>query len=787
MPNNLAVSAVHFAATLACFVVTAVVVIGAQDRKTGRIVALGAFTIGMWNAQLSFLTIPSLALEHPSIVSLLRCFGIFLPATVFHGVVALTDSNRLPWAALVWLVYAVAVVNCGLLANGLLVEGLVVYPWGAMSRPGPYYPLFVISVLASFGGSIALVVRTMMSVESPILLLRTRYLLLGIVPAMALGVLNFLPNYGVSVMPLGSVGALVYVAVMAYGALHHRLLEMNALVIRLGAVAFALLAVAVPLTTLVLWAQRRMMGEVLLLPAATSIGSILVGIGAYSWLRRLFCQAIERSLFPARYEARRAIAEFSREVVELTNRDQLGMRLVESLARGLGLVGAALYVRREDGSYGRDAAHGEPASPPSLQAVPECTTGEGAEPDPEWELCVPLGGDDAEVGFIALGPKRSGAAIDDLDTTLLNVVASQVAVALRNIETLRQVERQKDAIAAQKREIEELQARVQAENTVLREEVRSISGFDEILGDSPALGLVRDLVLRVAPSDVSVLITGETGTGKELIARSLHKQSRRAAGPLISVNCPAIPAGVAEAELFGSERGAFTGAVESRIGRFEMAEGGTLFLDEVAELPLEIQAKLLRVLEEREIQRLGSARSRRIDVRVVAATNRNLHAMIQEGRFRSDLFHRLAGMELCVPPLRQRTGDMAILAPHFLERAARLNQKPARALSPTALRILECYSWPGNVRELQNVIERAVLLCDGALIAPEHLGDLSVTHSEETPLALSVRDEKARRIEEALEASGGNQAEAARRLGVAPSNLGRMIRRMGLKTPRSLQ
>jgi transcriptional regulator with GAF, ATPase, and Fis domain len=200
-----------------------------------------------------------------------------------------------------------------------------------------------------------------------------------------------------------------------------------------------------------------------------------------------------------------------------------------------------------------------------------------------------------------------------------------------------------------------------------------------------------------------------------------------------------------------------------------------------------VQVKLLRVLQEHEVQRLGSGRTRKIDVRLVAATNRDLHELASAGLFRMDLYHRLAGVVAKVPPLRQRIADVEILAPYFLERATRANQKSVTGISNAALRLLLSYSWPGNVRELQNVIERAVLLCDGALIAPEHLGDLSVTNSEETPLALSVRDEKARRIEEALEASGGNQAEAARRLGVAPSNLGRMIRRMGLKTPRSLQ
>jgi len=228
-------------------------------------------------------------------------------------------------------------------------------------------------------------------------------------------------------------------------------------------------------------------------------------------------------------------------------------------------------------------------------------------------------------------------------------------------------------------------------------------------------------VARVAPTSASVLITGETGTGKELVAQGVHALSPRHAGPFVCVNCGAIPSGIAEAALFGHERGAFTGAIESRSGHFEAAHGGTIFLDELAELTPELQVKLLRVLQEREVQRVGSHKSRLIDVRVVAATNRNLTEALRTGRFREDLYYRIATVEVELPALRERSDDVPALAMHLLGRACREFGRPVRGFTPAAVEALCRHSWPGNVRELRNVIERAVLLTEGDLIDVEQL------------------------------------------------------------------
>ena len=249
--------------------------------------------------------------------------------------------------------------------------------------------------------------------------------------------------------------------------------------------------------------------------------------------------------------------------------------------------------------------------------------------------------------------------------------------------------------------------------------------FDDIVGSSPALRAVLSRVMKVAPTDSTVLVSGETGTGKELIVRAIHKASRRSSRPLIGVNCAAIPASLIATELFGHERGAFTGALQRRRGRFELAAGGTLFLDEVGELPMETQIALLRVLQEREFERVGGATAIPADVRVVAATNRNLETAIAAGTFRSDLYYRLNVFPIEVPPLRGRREDIRALVGVFVDRYARRAGKTIRRIGGRALTLLETYAWPGNIRELQNVVERAVILCESDVFSIEE-GCLSV-------------------------------------------------------------
>jgi formate hydrogenlyase transcriptional activator len=259
---------------------------------------------------------------------------------------------------------------------------------------------------------------------------------------------------------------------------------------------------------------------------------------------------------------------------------------------------------------------------------------------------------------------------------------------------------------------EHAQERLQHESVALRGKIDKASMFEEIVGTSAALQGVLSLVSKVAPTDASVLITGETGTGKELVARAIHRRSQRSSKPFVTVNCAAIPRDLIASELFGHEKGSFTGAVQRRLGRFEMAEGGTIFLDEVGELPKETQIALLRVLQEREFERVGGTRSIQTNVRVVAATNRDLRAAIAAGTFRSDLFYRLNVFPIEVPPLRERQEDIPVLAEYFINCCARNVGKNIRGINKKSLDLLQSYPWPGNIRELQNVIERSVIMCE---------------------------------------------------------------------------
>jgi PAS domain S-box-containing protein len=261
-------------------------------------------------------------------------------------------------------------------------------------------------------------------------------------------------------------------------------------------------------------------------------------------------------------------------------------------------------------------------------------------------------------------------------------------------------------------EIKTLRDQLFRENIALRDEIDKASMFEEIVGVSPALNAVLARVAKVAPTDSTVLVTGETGTGKELIARAIHKRSRRSARAFVSVNCAAVPRDLIASELFGHEKGAFTGATQRRLGRFELAEGGTIFLDEIGELPLETQIALLRVLQEREFERVGGGQPIRAEVRVIAATNRDLEAAIAAGTFRSDLFYRLHVFPVEIPPLCERKDDIPLLVEYFIDRFARKAGKNIRRINKRSLELLQAYPWPGNIRELQNIIERSVIVCE---------------------------------------------------------------------------
>src|SRR3954469_18744988 len=330
--------------------------------------------------------------------------------------------------------------------------------------------------------------------------------------------------------------------------------------------------------------------------------------------------------------------------------------------------------------------------------------------------------------------------------------------------------------------------KLQLENAALREEIDQTSMFEEIVGTSPALRAVLTRISKVAPSDSTVLITGETGTGKELVARAIHRRSPRASRAFIAVNCAAIPRDLIASELFGHEKGAFTGALQRRLGRFGVADGGTIFLDEVGELASDTQVALLRVLQEREFERVGGQHPIRVDVRVVAATNRDLTEAVADGTFRQDLFYRLNVFPLDMPPLRERQEDIAVLVEYFINRYARKAGKTIRRVSKRTLDRLKSYPWPGNVRELQNVIERSVIVSDSDEFTVDESW-LSTRPAVGSRLGISgalASHEKAL-IEDALRATEGRvfgPSGAAERLGIPRSTLESKIRTLKINKGR---
>jgi formate hydrogenlyase transcriptional activator len=396
-------------------------------------------------------------------------------------------------------------------------------------------------------------------------------------------------------------------------------------------------------------------------------------------------------------------------------------------------------------------------------------------------LCLlPLISRNRAIGVLVLGRLRDDAFTEG-DVYFLSQIASQVALAVENALAYSQ--------------IQELKEQLSKEKLYLEDEIRSELNFAQIIGSSPALRRVLKQVETVASTDSTVLIYGETGTGKELIARAIHDLSPRRSKPFVKLNCAAIPTGLLESELFGHEKGAFTGAIAQRIGRFEVADSGTIFLDEIGEIPIELQTKLLRVLQEREFERLGSSKTLRTDARLIAATNRNLEAMVAEQEFRSDLFFRINVFPVHVPPLRERKEDIPLLIRHFTQQFSRRMNKMIDTVPSATMDALCQYQWPGNIRELQNMIERAVIISTGSVlnldIADLKLHPASFSEKKGTTLDSktngSLRDAlentERQRILEALERSDwvvAGPRGAAGQLGMKRSTLQQRIRKLGI-------
>jgi formate hydrogenlyase transcriptional activator len=386
---------------------------------------------------------------------------------------------------------------------------------------------------------------------------------------------------------------------------------------------------------------------------------------------------------------------------------------------------------------------------------------------------VPLLSHDRLLGSLNAG-RFADAAFTTEEVELLQQVAQQVAIAVEN--------------SVAYRKIAELKEQLSKEKLYLEEEIRTNYNFEEIVGESVRLKQALQKVEIVAPTDSTVLIQGETGTGKELIARAIHNLSGRRERTFVKLNCAAIPTGLLESELFGHERGAFTGAIAQKVGRFELANGGTLFLDEVGDIPLELQSKFLRVLQEQEFERLGATRTTRVDVRLVAATNRDLTAMVADKQFRSDLYYRLNVFPIVSPPLRDRREDVPRLVRHFTQKFARRMNKHIETVPTETMAALARYHWPGNIRELENFIERAVILSRGSnLEAP--LGELERIAVEAPPDALvagsstTLEDAERDHIRRALEQSNwmvGGPAGAAAKLGMKRTTLQSKMAKLGI-------
>jgi formate hydrogenlyase transcriptional activator len=379
--------------------------------------------------------------------------------------------------------------------------------------------------------------------------------------------------------------------------------------------------------------------------------------------------------------------------------------------------------------------------------------------------CVPLLRPKGPLGVFVLGSTRQHA-FQATDLDLVNQVATQLAIAIENRRAAM--------------EIETLKQRLGEEREYLVGDIRSEGAFAEIVGDSPALAHVLDQASTVASSDATVLILGETGTGKELIARAIHRMSRRKEGAFIKVNCAAIPTGLLESELFGHEKGAFTGAINRKVGRMELADKGTLFLDEIGEIPLELQPKLLRVLQDQEFERLGSNRTRKVNVRLVAATNRDLAESIIQREFRSDLFYRLSVFPIRMPPLRDRREDIPLLVRHFVHRFARRRDRLIEAIPKETMQALMAWHWPGNVRELENLMERSLILSEGSVLRVP-LSELQAMGESRWHPDFTLNNAERQHIIRILRETGGvlSGAEgAAQRLGLKRTTLQSMMQRL---------
>lgn len=464
--------------------------------------------------------------------------------------------------------------------------------------------------------------------------------------------------------------------------------------------------------------------------------------------------------------------EFQHATVTLYNR-QTGEISIE-LATGLSPTQAKKgRYKVGEGITGKVVETGKPIVVPDVTKDPNFLdrTGRGKISGKAF-ICVPISIEKEVVGALSVDEFNSSKDRLDEDLRLLEIIAMMIASA---VKLRRQAEEETEILLA--------------ENERLRSELKDRFRPSNIIGNSREMQVVFDQIAKVAKSPSTVLILGETGTGKELVAQAIHYNSDRANGPFVRVHCAALPENIIESELFGHEKGAFTGAISEHKGRFEMADGGTIFLDEIGEISATLQVKLLRVLQEHEFERVGGNKTIHVNIRVIAATNKNLLQMVHEGKFREDLYYRLHIFPIYVPPLRKRKSDIVLLADHFLERYSKMLGKDVRRLSTGTIDMLMSYHWAGNVRELENCIERAVLVAEGNVIYPHHLPPtLQTAESTGAPvrgdLKSMVETYERDIICDALKSAKGKVAPAARALATTQRILGYKIKMLGINPKR---
>lgn len=772
--------------------------------------------------------------------------GILLPAVTLHFFLGYPRA-KMPLTSWRWIIHGlvysipVAAILCFLWVEGFVwslaspsqsqeVPAQLIVTWLNYLRYGVYVYLCISA--AYFLLTIASLIHSVFTTRNPVELSQVRWILwAGLGAGLCIGYALVLAAVWRIDFALGGaripmfLASLVFMFAYAIGIIRYKLMLIDQIiskgmwyyVLSYGATAMVSLVIAVGALAVVV-------GK---MPAVEQPGWIIAGIVMLAvvlliWLRDSWQHFVDRRFFREKYQLDKALQRMHRDVGRLTDVQFLSERMSISCRDVLQSSRVGLYLSdgRPNG-FRLTAADGQStglpmqivlpeefvqalADDPTLQRAP--TTREGMSPVQnllrQWQadLVHALEMDGKFAGLVVLGPKQSGMMYSAEDLTFLTALAQITGIALhcakvhQDITQLNEDLRLKtDLIGRQRQQITILQAELA---TVARPDQTAAPADqfrrEAIIGHSPALEHIMDTVRKVAASETSVLVRGESGTGKELLAKAVHENSPRHDGPLITVHCAALSAGLLESELFGHVKGAFTGAHSDKPGRFEMANGGTLFLDEIGDISPETQVKLLRVLQQREFERVGGTQTIQVDVRLIAATHQNLERLIADGKFREDLYYRLNVISVTLPPLRERFEDILELAVYFLRRAASRAGKRITKFEDGAIDLLTRYPWPGNIRELQNVIERAVVLAEGETITTSDLPvDLqSARIAQERPSAgdTSARDsypsghplDERQALIDALEKCGGNKARAARSLGLARSTYFSKLKKHGL-------